>query len=98
MDYSENIEISSALFAFSFWSMLLLWLGMINIIFNAILSYIMCCLIFFVFSITYFSSKDKEWHIKVMTTFSVMLISPLLIYMSWLYSMYSLISRLEKAI
>ena len=96
MDCKENV--SRALFAFSFWSFFVIYIVMVNTIYGSLVTYCICFIIFFVVFSIISLTNDEKLGIKIATVLLGALISPIIIYAGWLYSMYRLMSRLEKVI
>lgn len=78
------------------WSTILLFLGIIGVFYGFMFSYIVCCTaIAIILSLDLFSSDEPLY--KTIIYFLVfILFAPILVYIIWLFSIYHLISELER--
>ena len=78
------------------WSTILLFLGIIGVFYGFMFSYTVCCIgIAIIFSFELFPS-DEALYKTFISFFILILLAPILIYVMWLFTIYHLISELER--
>ena len=91
-------NIKNTLFMHITWSTILLCLSIIGLFYGFMFPYTVCCIgIAIIFSLDLFPS-DEPLYIKLMNLSLVILLAPILMYAIWLFTIYHLISELEKNI
>ena len=78
------------------WSTILLFLGIIVVFYGFMFSYTVCCIgIAIVFSLDLFSI-DRPLYRIIILLLIIILLAPILTYIIWLFTIYHLISELER--
>ena len=92
------VYVKKALLICISWSIILLYINIIGMFYGFILSYAICCsVLVLIFAFNPFLYYESP-HQIVYCLLIIMLLSPILMYVIWLFTIYHLISELEKVV